>query len=323
MPAIRELPFVLGVNYPWLRYGQDFGETAQGHCGASSLRSQSRIEEDFARIRDCGITLVRWFLFADGRGGFVSKNGIPQKPDSFLFRDVAAVLQLAERHRLKICFSLIDYLWLQDWRGRAIHSNHKILQFAASREALLENVLIPLFKEFREHPALFAWEIANEPEWAIREFHPIPAAKLRVADFRAFATEVAQAIHDFAAVPATLGSARLIWVRAWREVGLSFYQAHYYPAAERDAGDLALQLACSYSRLDKPLFLGELPARDLATSYSLPKMLDVCNGSGIIGAAVWRWTQPSDADTDQTIGAVEPDILRAWNSRERVQGQRA
>jgi len=51
------------------------------------------------------------------------------------------------------------------------------LQFAAGREGFLHRVLIPMFREFREHPGLFAWEIANEPEWAIREFHRQPAAK--------------------------------------------------------------------------------------------------------------------------------------------------
>lgn len=199
-----------------------------------------------------------------------------------------------------------------------------MLQFAAGREAFLENVLLPVFREFRAHSALFAWEIANEPEWAIREFHPIPAAKLRVADFRAFATEVAEAVHEFAEVPVTLGCARLLWIRAWREVGLDFYQAHYYPTSEADAGGLVLQLA-SHSRIEKPLWLGELPARDPAAEhYSLVGALNACRDAGILGAAVWRWTKPEAAiDTDMASGCVEPAILRAWNASERVQIQRA
>lgn len=322
MPAMKDAPFLLGVNYPWIRYGQDFGETADGRCGVSRPEISREIDQEFARIADCGATVVRWFLFADGRGGFVGTNGIPQAPDPFLFQDVATALELAERHRLKLCFSLIDYLWLQDRRGPAVNANHKMLQFPASREAFLENVLIPLFTEFRGHAALFAWEIANEPEWAIREFHPVATAKLRIADFRAFASEVAAAVHEFAAVPVTMGSARLLWMRAWREVGLDFYQAHYYPAAERDAGDLAVQLV-SYSRLEKSLWLGEIPARDLAATYTLAKALDACSDAGIIGAAVWRWTRPSADDSDPSVGAVEPAILKGWNTGERAQRQRA
>ncbi|HEY2456164.1 MAG TPA: hypothetical protein VGI13_02595 [Candidatus Acidoferrum sp.] len=323
MPVTNGYPFLLGVNYPWLRYGQDFGETTDSHIGVSTPQAKQTIEEDFARIRDCGAAVVRWFMFSDGRGGFVSSNGIPQRPDDFLFADVGAALQAAERSRLKICFSLIDHLWLQDRRLPGGSPNDRVLQFTASREAFLENVLLPLFREFRAHPALFAWEIANEPEWAIREFHPVPAAKIHIADFRAFATEVAHAVREFAAVPVTLGSARLMWVRAWREVGLDFYQAHYYPGSEVDAGDLATQLA-PLARLDKPLWLGEIPARDPAAGhYSLISALNTCRDADILGAAVWRWTTPQATDTDQAIGCVEPETLEAWAASERAQSQRA
>ena len=60
-------------------------------------------------------------------------------------------------------------------------------------------------REFRGHPVIYAWEVANEPEWSIREFAPAPAAKLPVAEFRAYAREMTRAIHEFAVAPATLG----------------------------------------------------------------------------------------------------------------------
>jgi hypothetical protein len=72
----------------------------------------------------------------------------------------------------------------------------------------------------------------------------------------------------------TLGSARLDWVRAWSELGLDLYQAHYYPEQD-DSGKLGLpeQLA-SLPPLDKPLWIGELPARDdSAAGYSLEAAL--------------------------------------------------
>jgi hypothetical protein len=316
--------FHLGVNYPWLRYAQDFGQCPTGQFGVSVPETKEEVTQDFARIRECGATVVRWFLFGDGRGGFLSENGIPQEPDAVLFQDVAAALDLASRFQLKICFSLMDYLWLQD-HGRTDGTSHRrVLQFAAGREAFLQNVLIPLFREFRAHPALFAWEIANEPEWAIREFHRIPAAKIHVADFRAFATEIVAAVHEFSEVPVTLGSARLIWTRAWSELGLDFYQAHYYPSAETDAGkDLTAQLM-SLAQLDKPLWLGELPARDPKVSgYTLVEALNVCRDAELFGAAVWRWTKPEPTGSDVAIGCVEPAALHAWSRSERAQSQRA
>src|SRR5260370_1770908 len=223
-------PFFVGITYPWANYAEDFGAATSGHRGLSLPENLSKVKEEFARIRDCGVNVVRCFLCADGRGGCLSQKGIPLRPDEFLFADVRGGLGVAEQCGLKLCFSLIDYLWLQDRTGKpAEHANEQVLQFAAGREAFLQRVLIPLFREFREHPALFAWEIANEPEWAIREFHRQPAARMHYADFRAFADEIAQAVHEFAGVPLTLGSASPASVRAWNQLGLHFYQAHFYP----------------------------------------------------------------------------------------------
>jgi hypothetical protein len=309
-------PFFLGVNYPWANYAEDFGVSPSGHQGLSLPQNLSRVAEEFARIRNCGVSVVRWFLFADGRGGFAAEKGIPLRPDEFLFADVRAALELAKRNELKLCFSLIDYPWLQDRTGKpAAHANEQVLQFAAGREAFLQRILIPMFREFREHPALFAWEIANEPEWAIREFHRQPAARMHFADFRAFAAEITEAVHEFAGVPVTLGSASLAWVRAWSELGLDFYQAHYYPVQDPSGkSGLAKQLAC-LPPLDNPLWLGELPAaNDEASGYSLKNSLTECREAGLLGAAVWRWTVPEKTGTDAHLGSVDPKILSVWNS---------
>jgi hypothetical protein len=325
MSGPQNTPFSLGVNYPWRSYGQDFGSVGGKHEGIGRPEAESSVASDFAQIRETGATVVRWFLFGDGRGGFVAENGIARRPDDHLFPDIAAALELAEQNGLKLCFSLIDFLWLQEHGGkRPAHAQEHLLHFVAGREAFLENVLIALFCEFRGHPALFAWEIANEPEWAIREFHRVAAAKLHFADFRAYAAEIARAVHEFGKSKVTLGSARLMWARAWTELGLDYYQAHYYPAGERETRrDLAQQLQ-ELPPLDQPLWLGELPARDLSQpGYSLPNALEICRSAGLCGAAVWRWTEPEVHGTDTALGRVDPAELLAWSVSERARGQRA
>lgn len=318
-------PFVLGVNYPWVNYAQDFGVASAGHSGLSLPEPQEIVARDFAEIRETGASAVRWFLFGDGRAGFLTEKGIPARPDSFLFKDVSAVLELARRFDLKLCLSLMDYLWLQDHgEKREGHANQRVLQFAAGREALLDRVLIPMFREFQAHPALFAWEIANEPEWAIREFHRNPVARMRYADFRVFAREIALAVREYAKAPVTLGSARLMWVRAWMELGLDFYQAHYYPAAEGEAKSSLAQSLLPLRSLDQPLWLGELPAHDVSGSgYSVENALDLCRSAGLYGAAVWRWTKPAAAGTDAGAGQIEPAVLRSWTSLKSSAAQTA
>lgn len=325
MRHAENTPFSLGVNYPWRKYAQDFGCTNGEHQGISRADALESVGREFAQIREAGATIVRWFVFGDGRGGFLAENGIAQKADEFLIADVAAALRLAESHRLKLCLSLIDHLWLQDHGGkRPSHAHEHALHFAAGREAFLQNVLISLFTEFRGHPALFAWEIANEPEWAIREFHSGAEAKLHFADFRAYAGEIARAVHEYGKSAVTLGSARLLWVRAWTELGLDYYQAHYYPAGERDTRrNLAQQLE-ALEPLDRPLWLGEIPARDPSDPrYSLPHALEICQSAGLCGAAIWRWTQPEAEGTDVAFGRIDPGELLTWKESERSRGQHA
>jgi hypothetical protein len=316
MAASRPDPFLLGVNYPWVDYAEDFGSGPRGHLGVSAPHKYAKVKNDFVQMRECGVRVVRWFLFADGRGGFETRKEIPRKPDEFLLNDVGAAFQLAEAHELKLCFSLIDYLWLQDRpHPQTTQANWGVLQFAAGREAFLQNVLIPLFIEFRAHPALFAWEVANEPEWAIREFHRDPVAKMRLADFRAYAAEIVEAIHEFGHAAATLGSARLLWLRAWSELHLDFYQAHYYPGSELDNDASFLELLATANTLDKPLWLGELPAHDPSSpEYSLENTLTHCRDSGLFGAAIWRWTTPEPTGTDLHIGTIEAAVLQTWLS---------
>lgn len=324
MNELASSRFFLGVNYPWVSYGQDFGRRGQNWTGVSHSETNRIVAQDFQTIRACGASVVRWFLFADGCGGFLDYEGIPTRPDDKLFADTASALALAEANQLKICFSLIDYRWMQELQpdnaSSAATTRADTMKFAAGREALLECVLIPLFQEFRAHPALFAWEIANEPEWGILEFDADPKAAVALPDFRAFAYEVASVAHEFGKVPVTLGSARLLWLHAWSELGLDFYQAHYYPQFERDQKKAGLfeQLATlrPTARLDKPLWMGAIPTGDpSAPGYSLANALDACKAAGLAGACVWRWRPAEAGGSDAAFGSVDPLALSAWLAR--------
>src|SRR5215475_3361328 len=148
--------FFLAVNYPWLRYGCDFGRSPWGYSGMGGEEARRVVGADFAAIKGSGASVVRWFLLCDGRSGVRYERGIPAAPDDLLLSDVDAALRVAAGAGLQICFSLLDFLWLQtpdaerkspdgwsDFPGRGT------LQSRGGRAALLERVLIPLFREFR------------------------------------------------------------------------------------------------------------------------------------------------------------------------------
>ena len=117
-----------------------------------------------------------------------------------------------------------------------------------------------------------------------------------------------------------------MWVRAWINVGLDYYQAHYYPGSEAEnRGNLAQQLA-SLPPLDKPLWLGELPAR---RSFPLrllfaAKPWTLAEASGLCGAAVWRWTRTRGAKEPMGLPAVsnQPSCV-AWSRPSRKGGHRS
>jgi hypothetical protein len=316
--------FFLAVNYPWLNYGRDFGVSPWGYSGVALPQSRETVEADFRRIRSSGVSIVRWFLLCDGRSGIRYQNGVPAGPDEFLFRDVAAALGLASEANLQICFSLFDFLWLQvphepaeNVAAGPVSPGRNALQFAGGREALLQRIFIPLFREFRAHPALFSWEIVNEPEWAIPEFQRSRKAALPFADAHAYFTEVAQSIREESrGVRVTLGCARLQWVRAWSEIGLDLLEAHYYPQKERDQKLSLAQQLQGLSNLSQPLWLGELPARDPGSpGYSLDTALTACRDAGLAGAGIWRWRPPEPGGSDVAFGFVEGATLVAWNTR--------
>ena len=51
MAQPAENSFFVGVNYPWVNYGQDFGQTSSGHRGVSLPEISEKVAKDFAGIR--------------------------------------------------------------------------------------------------------------------------------------------------------------------------------------------------------------------------------------------------------------------------------
>jgi hypothetical protein len=99
---------------------------------------------------------------------------------------------------------------------------------------------------------------------------------------------------------------------------------HYYPSTEQETKTSLTQQLASISNLKKPIWLGELPARDNPTTgYSLSRSLDFCRDAGFCGAAVWRWTPPEPQGTDVSTGQIDPAELKAWSTRPRYESQTA
>src|SRR5215470_16715131 len=62
---------LVGVNYPWIDYGWDFGDPPPAwvntqHVAEWRERKREQIVTDFRACAEMGLFAVRWFILADG-----------------------------------------------------------------------------------------------------------------------------------------------------------------------------------------------------------------------------------------------------------------
>lgn len=301
--------FALGVNYPWLQYGNDFGGNAWGNYG---VHAGGTYAADFADLKAKGVRVVRWFVFADMRGGITfDPSGTPTGINSWVRADFQAALDLAETHDLRLLPVLFDFHVMKPKKivsGVQTGGRSEVLSHPAKRKALVDRVVKPLLAAFAAHPRVYAWEIMNEPEWGIAlpgtwtggEMVLVP-----MAHFWSFASEVSAAVHAVARTYVTIGSASLKWHRVWTNayaaahdlppLNLDFYQTHFY--AWMDSGSWTnhphygttkwspLQQSYWALGLDRPMIVGELEVPAGTVSARFGKIL----ANGYAGAMPWSY----------------------------------
>jgi hypothetical protein len=118
---------------------------------------------------------------------------------------------------------------------------------ATKRAALIKNVVIPVAQAVEASPnkdRMVAWDVINEPEWSIaagsdpygdQAFDPTMTGSsgqttttLTFAQMETFVKDVVTGLHGASSAPVTVGSAAVKWAKAWSNVGLDFYDFHWY-----------------------------------------------------------------------------------------------
>jgi hypothetical protein len=278
-----------------------------------------------------GFTVVRWFVFADGRSGMLyDDRGLPTGLDSNLFADMDAALEIARDTGIGLDLVLLDHRWMFEgveetiadpatgalFAARLPDGRSHVLHSRIGRESLLRGVIEPLLRRYGAAgergdlgSQIFAVELMNEPDFIVEEWErdvssrvsrPLPFAVL--ADL---VTRVSELVHHHTRGLTTIGCARLHNLWAWDDpaLGLDFLQLHTYPDLnhpERDADVFGRPASALGVRTR--VVLGEFPGdgarqhpRGTAPpSTTLEEYLEFAVSEGYSGAWPWSFSGTDD-----------------------------
>ena len=233
------MSFVLGANFPWVRYGGDFGANAWSPRGGLATRpaDQHRVHDVLLRLRQAGVTHLRWFFLCDARAGIRFRaDGAPLEVHAETFRDVDVALDLVRRADLSVMPVLFDFHLCRPRRvvnGVQTGGRSRLISHADLRARLLDNIVAPLLANYGHAPEIEAWDLFNEPEWAtfgVGTWNPV--SSVSKAAMRAFLHEAAARAHDVTRQRVTVGTASALTLSLVRGLGLDFYQPHWYDRFE-------------------------------------------------------------------------------------------
>src|SRR5262245_36855271 len=338
---------MLGVNYPWLRYGCDFGTNIwRSHAGVTAHVEDVR--RDFMTLASIGLQVVRWFVFCDGRGGVNwDGNGEVTGLSPGFFEDMDAALELSQSAGIRLCLVLFDYSWMlrseqRDESGQLLFATRPDLLLTESGcQTIFRTLIDPLLDRYGSGggrqalgEAIHSIDVMNEPDWVTRGLAPDRSRDgvggrrrleqpFSLGSLRSFVGAVSERVHEKSRALVTVGGGRVRFASEWDNpsYGLDFIQIHSYPDVRHPRRDVTLMnRRCASLGVSKPVLIGECPAHadrqhppdHVPPPFTLEEYLDLAREGGYLGA--WPWSfKGVDA-----FGAVDASAFRQWIERHRT-----
>jgi hypothetical protein len=262
-------------------------------------------------------------MFPDlgGDGVKLDASKTPTGIGGTLVADINAALEIANTLDIHIKLTLFsfDSFWAEFVdSGLTFPSLSPIVTDDTKRAALIKNVVIPIAQAVEASPnkdRMVAWDVVNEPEWAIaagpdgygdQNFEPTMSgdkgkvmSPVPFAQMETFVREVVTALHGASAAPVTVGSAAVKWAKAWSNVGLDFYDFHWYGWV--DQWYPHTNTPTYYKVNDKQVVVGEFPLNPSADSSgafsgaTYGKLVDDWLAAGYAGAQGWSFSDTAGA----------------------------
>jgi hypothetical protein len=297
-----EKRFQYGINYAWHHFAGDFGGIAPwGQAGVAA--NASAVSQELAEMSSNGVNLIRWWVWPDFRGDGVQFDGsdTPSGLGATTVADLDRALELAAQHDVYLMLTLFSFDNFRATRvesGIRIRGLRPIVLDAGRRSRLIANAVRPLARAAQASPhrdRLVAWDIINEPEWAIsgaslygdENFDPDSGLEhLSHAQMETFLRDVNTALRAESRALTSIGGAAIKWKRAWSGVDTDFHQFHIYDWVNQY---WPYSNSPSYYQItDKPLVMGEFPTNGL-TGASYSTLLNSWYGNRYSGALSWQY----------------------------------
>ena len=245
------------------------------------------------RRRGRGMSLVRFFVFCDGRAApAFAPDGQVVGIDELFFRDFDVLVRSAERAGVLLMPVLLDFGWCAHptiVSGVQLGGHAEVIRDPAKRQGFFDRALAPLLDRYGKHPAIYAWDVCNEPEWVVGE---VPDAfrgnhdVVSLADMRSFVQGCAAYVHRLTATQLiTVGSARRKWLQLWTDCGLDLYQFHWYDHFQSE--EPFPWAPYDELGLDRPCLIGEVPTQN--TDFTQQQFVAAAEAGGYSGLLFWSY----------------------------------
>lgn len=310
--------WVNGLNVAWNKFGGDFGN----HMMWGTMYDTTWFENFFTECEDYGVNVIRLWIHCDGRSSpEFDVNGFTTGFDTDFFIDLDDCFRRGKAHNVMIMPCIWSFDMCKDFTESAgpFAGHHEdLLNDDAKMKSYIDNAWIPLVERYKDQCNLFAWEVCNEPEWALdrsryqdtlwsyRSDYIVPIERMQK-----LTGWMAAEVHKRTDKLVTTGSAAIRWNsdvapavgNIWSDKALQaatnnmegayldFYQVHYYDyMVPLDADLYDTTKSVDYWKIDKPIIIGETPADSAkAKIHKVDEVIQLAKKNGFAGIMYWSY----------------------------------